>query len=298
MSIFILKRFLFNLYLSLPGNKYLFQMIKRVYIPSHRLRSFLRFKGIFNVELEEISFKMRNYGNTIENELFWLGVDGWEPFSTKAWKRLSKQSKIIFDVGANTGLYSLISGKANPGAKIYAFEPVELIFQRLNKNIKINELNVSSHRVALADEDGEGKIYAANTISNTFDQASLNNSKGTPVRVSALTIKKQRMSHFISDEGISNIDLMKIDVETYEGKVLLGMEQYLKVFKPTMLIEILNEDVAKEVEGLVASLDYVYYLIDEKRGYVRKSNLIPGRRGGNFLLVNTTKHNVRDLVES
>src|SRR5688572_16341465 len=124
MKVLKIRKFLFSVYLNLPGSKYLFILIKKFYSPAYRLRRYLRFTGVFNLMIDGISLRMMSYGNTIENELFWRGALGWEGRATKLWKILSEESRIIFDVGANTGLYSLISSLSHPAASVYAFEPV------------------------------------------------------------------------------------------------------------------------------------------------------------------------------
>jgi FkbM family methyltransferase len=297
MSIKAWKKILFNLYLNLPGSRYLFQGLKKIYIPPNNVRKYLRFKGVFKLNLDEnIQLAIMNYGNTIENELFWLGPRGWEPYSTKAWIRLSEKSNVIFDIGANTGLYSLISSKVNPSAAVYAFEPIEFIFDRLNQNLRLNGFNVNANKTALADEDGAGEIFAADTISSTFDQASLNKKNFKTTETQSIRIKKQRVASFIEEHRISNIDLMKIDVETYEPQVLQGMGAYLEMFKPTILIEILNESVGREVESIVRNIGYHFFLIDEKKGYIKKDNLLPTRKGNNFLLLNKNKHRNTDWI--
>src|SRR5688572_38179 len=120
-----IKKFLFNIYIHLPWNRYLFILLKKIYLPPYKLRKYLRFTGKFTMTLDNIHLSMLNFGNTIENELFWRGAIGWEGRATKIWKALSEQSTTIFDIGANTGLYSLISALANPSAAVYAFEPVD-----------------------------------------------------------------------------------------------------------------------------------------------------------------------------
>ncbi len=56
---------------------------------------------------------------------------------------------------------------------------------------------------------------------------------------------------------------MKIDVETHEPEVLEGMGIYLKKFKPTLLIEILDNEVAEKIQVLVKGLNYIYFNLDE-----------------------------------
>src|SRR5688572_22024038 len=107
------RKFLFKIYLNLPGSRHLFFLVKKFYLPPYKIRKYLRFNGVFTVTIDNMRLSMMNYGNTIENELFWRGAAGWEGRATKLWKVLSEQSKIIFDIGANTGLYSLISSSAN-----------------------------------------------------------------------------------------------------------------------------------------------------------------------------------------
>ena len=71
---------------------------------------------------------MRHYGFQLENEIFWSGLtNGWEKISTRLWIELSKNSKVIFDIGANTGIYSLVSKSINPTSQVFAFEPVKRV---------------------------------------------------------------------------------------------------------------------------------------------------------------------------
>lgn len=281
-----IKKYLFRLYLSLPGSRFVFSLVKMIMIPPYKVRKYLRFRGSFRLKIgHESELKLMNYGNTIENELFWLGTKGWEGLTLQAWKNLSEKAQVIFDVGANTGLFALISAKVNPSAEIHAFEPLSLGMKRLKKNVSLNQLSINTWQIALADEDGQGMIFVADTISGTFDQATLNKERSNQVSSTAEIISTKRISSFIEENNLKRIDLMKIDVETYEPNVLRGMGSYLKMFFPTILIEILNEKVGTEVESILAGMNYQFYLIDERHGIVATRNLLPRKRGNNFLLV-------------
>ena len=63
---------------------------------------------------------------------------GWEKESLKIWKELCQTSDVILDVGANTGVYSLVAKAANPESRVIAFEPVKRTFDRLEHNNNIN----------------------------------------------------------------------------------------------------------------------------------------------------------------
>src|SRR6267154_1605222 len=54
--------------------------------------------------------------------------------------RLAKVMKVVFDIGAFTGLYSLFSAKANSQSLLYSFEPNPVNFRRLRLNIETNQL--------------------------------------------------------------------------------------------------------------------------------------------------------------
>lgn len=53
-------------------------------------------------------------------------------------------------------------------------------------------------------------------------------------------------------------------METHEPEVLEGMGAILKDNKPTLLIEILNDEVAYRIEQLIYGLGYVFNNIDER----------------------------------
>ena len=67
---------------------------------------------------------------------------------------------------------------------------------------------------------------------------------------------------------------MKIDVELHEPEVLEGMGIYLKKFKPDILIEVLNNNIAFKLNKLFKNLNYYYISIDDKKNILKKINQI------------------------
>ena len=67
---------------------------------------------------------------------------------------------------------------------------------------------------------------------------------------------------------------MKIDVETHEPEVLEGFNKYLSIYRPILLIEILNNEVGQKVNDIITGLDYLFFNIDENGGIrqVKKIN--------------------------
>jgi FkbM family methyltransferase len=150
----------------------------------------------------------------------------------------------------------------NPAARVYAFEPVKRVHEKLVYNNALNNYNVICKELALSDEDGTAVIYdtpAEHTYSVTVNK---NLNPETPGAVQ-IPIKTARLSTFIQSEKLQQIDLIKIDVETHEPEVLAGFGPYLERMKPAMLIEILTNEVGAKVETILRGNDYLYFRVDD-----------------------------------
>jgi hypothetical protein len=96
-------------------------------------------------------------------------------------------------------------------------------------------------------------------------------------------IETTTLDTFAKEYGLSSVDLMKIDVETHEAEVLEGFSAHLRLFRPTLLVEILNDEVARRVAKVVGDIDYLYFNIDEARG-IRPSDQLSASDSRNFLI--------------
>ena len=236
-----------------------------------------------NIEGKE--FTLRHYGYQIENTIFWEGLDnGWEKMSMGIWKKLCKRSDIILDVGANTGIFSLVAKTLNPTAAVFAFEPYHNAFLKLQANQDLNTFDTVCLETALSDYDGSATIYPE-SLDHVLSVTVNKNLSHPKQKVYEMQIKTMKLATFIEQHIFKKIDLMKIDVETHEPEVLAGMEKYLDQFRPTMLIEILNDEVGKKVEALVKDKGYLYFNIDETNG-IRKVDHIFKSDYYNYLLCN------------
>lgn len=255
-----------KIYAALPFRKEVLTCIRTLFTPPERIYRHLHFKGIFRVKAGQSSFLVHHYGFKVENEIFWKGLEGgWEKESFSLWRKLCERSSVILDIGANTGIFALIAGAVNPAARIFAFEPVERVYDKLEHNIRLNKFNITPVKKALSDTDGTAIIYDDHEehIYSVTVNKSLR-SPGTDIRPVEISIMK--LSTFIHDNRIDRIDLMKIDVETHEPEVLAGMEEYLDMFRPAMLVEVLNDEAGMRIEKLVSGKDYLFFNIDEARG--------------------------------
>lgn len=280
----LMKTILKRVYHSLPFKREIFTLLRSVGKPPQRIYQHLHFKGIIPVKIDQQhQFRINHYGYQVENEIFWAGLtNGWEKVSIRLWIELCRKSEVIFDVGANTGIYSLIAQCMNPQSKVYAFEPVKRVFSKLEENIKLNEYKVTTVRKALSNYDGEAVIYdlpSEHIYSVTVNKSLLGpNNPGIETKIQTVTLNT-----FIRENHIGKIDLMKIDVETHEPEVLDGFSDYLNKFRPVLLIEILSDEVGERVEKMVDGLEYLYFNIDENSG-IRRVTKITKSDYYNYLL--------------
>lgn len=279
-----MKKTLKSIYKSIPFKKYVFLFIRKIGNPSMSVYQHLSFNDDFIVKVDSNrSFKIRHYGFKVENEIFWKGIfNGWEKISLSIWAELCEKSDVIFDIGANTGVYALLAKSKNEAAKVYAFEPVQRVFEKLKKNNDLNDFGINCSEKAISNYDGEATIFdkdTAHTYSVTVNEDHSKN-KETSIPISIETV---RLDSFVDSEQLPKIDLLKIDVEMHEVEALEGFGKYLKQFEPSMIIEILSDEVATGIEKLISGINYEFYIINEKTG-VRKVKHLRNEDYYNFLI--------------
>ena len=247
-----------------PAKKFLSEIIKSNKYLKSKLYKDLRFQGNFTTQLAQNKLKLYNPGfTTIENEIFWNGIEqGWEKVSLNIWIHFVSLSSVIIDIGANSGIYSLIAGSVNKNAEIHAFEPVSRTNVLLTRNIELNQFsNIHHHEMAVSNETGESIFYDFDTDSQY--SASLNEQM-LQDETNRIEYKVQvvRLDEFYPIKH-KKIDLIKIDVEMHEFEVLLGMGNLIERNRPIILIEILTDSIGAKIENLFSGLSYLYFNIDE-----------------------------------
>jgi len=280
-----MKQIVKTVYRKLPYKQPFFKLLKNFTDLNENVYKHLHFEGDFKVQVDEThSFWVRHYGFELENMLFWKGlIEGWEKTSISLWSELVKKADVIFDLGANTGVYSLIAKSLNPQSQVYAFEPVKRVFEKLEYNNRLNDFDIKCFETAISDTNGTATIYdlPADHVYSVTVNKNLNSQN---VEVIPTEIKVVRLDTLIEEMKLEKIDLIKIDVETHEPEVLAGFGKYLGEFKPTMLIEVLNDEVGEKIEKLVAGNDYLFFNLDEESDSIRRVEKITKSDFYNYLL--------------
>jgi FkbM family methyltransferase len=262
-----MKRILKRLYYWIPFKRPIFSLVKKWFHPSQSIYKHLHFKGLITINLTHDRFiKMFHYGFQLENDLFWKGYGlGWEGASLKIWAKLARKSLVILDIGSNTGVYSLAAKAINPEARVFAFEPVDRVFDKLVYNIQVNNFDIRPLKYALSNYDGTAKIYDTNS-EHTYSVTVNKNLFPENKNMVEGKIRTKKLSTFIKEHMLDSIDLIKIDTETHEPEVIEGMEEFLKQYRPSLLVEVLSTEIGYKIEKMVQGLDYQYYYLDDNLG--------------------------------
>src|SRR5205814_10624887 len=73
-------------------------------------------------------------------QLFWRGINYYEPFTRTVIEMLTASRDLFVDVGANIGFFALVAAKLNPRLRVIAFEPNPKMFAMLSDHKRLNDL--------------------------------------------------------------------------------------------------------------------------------------------------------------
>lgn len=229
--------------------------------------------GKVSVELSDGKYlAMETEGeDLIARALFWKGFKGYEYETTKLFYELAKKSNVIFDIGANTGYYTLLAAIGNKEGQVFAFEPVPKIYEYLKRNIALNQnSNVIAISSAVTNFDGEITLYIPADIG--IIPLSVSTLKGFIETEGEISVPAITIDSFVYKNQIGKVDLMKIDTEATEHIVLEGARHTLKRDEPIIICEVLKEKTERALEALLSDLGYKYYWIIDK-GLIQKDTI-------------------------
>jgi FkbM family methyltransferase len=137
---------------------------------------------------------------------------------------------VIFDVGAYIGEVTATYKKIFPNATIYCFEPFSDSFQKLSG--LADGKSVKCYQMALCEVNGRAKLQVNSDPScNSLFPRPKTGAKyysDKAQNTGQVEVETQTLDTFCSRENISEIDILKLDVEGAEIKVLQGASEKLK----------------------------------------------------------------------
>lgn len=235
----------------IKGGKWLFHSCN--YLITRRAASLAQILPALG-KMSSASVKVRVRSND-----FQLGVNSevelfrYQTYATKEPETLDwidhyiGKNDVLYDIGANIGLYSLYAAKAR-GCSVLAFEPEAQNFSRLSYNIYRNELRgrVIPYCLALSDTSGADILHVT-----TIDAGSSQHNLGAPnieymgegfvapILQGSLGL---RVDQLWQEYGLPKPNHIKIDVDGLEERIVRGaMETIRSPNLKSVLVELNTE---------------------------------------------------------
>ena len=175
----------------------------------------------------------------------------------------------VFDIGSHIGLYAVMAGVEDRSRRVYAFEPVPRIFDRLRSHLELNRAhNVHAFPYAITDHDRNVTLFIPK--GNLPTESSM--LPGFRESVEAITVRGATVDSFAATHPVGTIDLMKIDTEGTEHQVLGGARKCLARDMPTIICEVLHGLTESGLHAALDNLGYLYFMITHN-GLIRKHRI-------------------------
>jgi FkbM family methyltransferase len=235
-----------------------------------------------------------NLNNSVEFTLYYLGAFE-KPLlfflrdTARNLKGSTANNKVsFFDIGANIGQHSLFMSLH--ADQVHSFEPYSAVSQKLEHHISLNNIrNIQLHKVGLSHQQEELDFYAPtgrNQGIGSFDAGTV--SKGNK-NLGKLALV--RGDEYLSEKGLQEITVLKIDVEGFEKNVVSGLQDSLEETRPIIVLEVtygnpLSFASRAELSSALPK-DYVLFRFNNRKsdGSKARRRGAHAKRSGNYELV-------------
>ncbi|NRB38004.1 MAG: FkbM family methyltransferase [Pseudomonadales bacterium] len=160
----------------------------------------------------------------VQGYIYYFGL--WEPNLTAFIKKtLTHKDRTFIDVGANVGYFSLLASQLLPHGKVVAIEAFPSIFEKLKKNVRLNNYK-NIRMINYAASDTECEIAMHHSIDNegaTTGKLHAYSVRPTEFESEPVVVKAKPLHQLLKTSEINNVRLIKIDVEGAEYEVLKGL---------------------------------------------------------------------------
>ncbi|WP_280940487.1 FkbM family methyltransferase [Aurantimonas sp. 22II-16-19i] len=194
-------------------------------------------------------------------QFFWGGRDSYESEIIAKWAEWAKSAQSVLDIGAYTGLMSIIAAMVNPDCEIHAMEPIPQTAERARINLRANQVErqVTIHNRAAANESGPEMInlYRGGDVLGAGNSI---HDKGGKKIFNRQMIQTVNVDQYL---GHKRFDLIKVDVEGFETHTLMGLRRIMKRDRPKLVLELWKENEA-DVFRLLDTLEYRYQPVERE----------------------------------
>lgn len=215
------------------------------------------------------NFVIKSFSDTVDGVAY-QAIERIEPQTRKIFMQNVRKSDIVFDIGAQYGLYTLLASKLAYDGLVYAFEPEDDNFYLLVMNVSDNKCsNVYVKKLLIDKESGKKELI----VYRGSDSHSLYLHPRQPIRC-RISVSSMSIDDFVKEENVYP-DFLKIDAEGNEYNVLLGASELLSRKKDLRMIVEFEPDYLMranvepdELIRLIMTYGFRIFVIDELVGSV------------------------------
>ena len=204
-------------------------------------------------------------------EYLWFGADGYERDLTRTWVDWCRDASVVYDIGAYTGLMSVLAARANPASEVHLFEPMERTVARAQVNLRLNGVHqrVKLHTRAASDSPGWVQI-------NLYRDENFLGTGNSLYEKDREVMGTKRIRKAVVDRYLrgKRPDVVKIDVEGHELATLRGMEKTIARSRPKMIVEMWAH-TRPEVLDLLGSWGYTCSPFEDVESEVMNFSCLP-----------------------
>lgn len=187
---------------------------------------------------------------------FWMPLGAYEQETCRWLESNLASGSVFFDIGGNAGYFTLLGSKlVGPAGRVIAFEPIPLNIDVIGRQVAINECrNVAIEPLAISDRVGRVgfDIEWRNANSHLADIAITHAASAprTTLEVASTTLDAW------TREQECVPDVVKIDVEGAEVKVLQGAQETLRSARPRIILSTHSAGLHEECSSILRSANY------------------------------------------
>lgn len=194
-----------------------------------------RNRGLRVTAMTRFGFSMElEVGDSVDNHIL---VDGeFEPLLSTIIKGLSPKSASFVDVGCNIGYFSCLYSRLSPAyGRCLSIDANPAMVERCQKNLQLNGFQQSAcENIGVAADVGTMEFHVPENRHSLGSFGIVARARG-PQR--SFQVATKPLTDILSEHGISDVDILKIDIEGFEPQLFRGLDVGGKINVKNILFE-------------------------------------------------------------
>jgi FkbM family methyltransferase len=181
---------------------------------------------------------------------------------------LSCRSGAFIDIGANSGLYTLLVASISSNLRVIAFEPLAELFSTLSRNLHLNESlsrRITAVRAAVSNTTGTLTFYeTVNDLGYLSTSSTLDARHAESIGGKFLVteVPSVTLDQWSTKNSLDDVAIVKIDVEGHEQGVLEGALALIQRTRPIIAVELLQNVDWSFFRRFVETHNYTNFVLD------------------------------------